>query len=291
MPLRLAGGLHALHLLGRGGLGPVYPPNAVADDDLWSAVRNAMRTEAAFLDSWLDRPPQTNELQRAGPVRAAAQWVAAHHGLPLEVWEVGASAGLNLNWDRFALHLGDQVFGPSDTPVALRPEWDGPLPPKLEPRVVAKAGVDLTPLDPATDHLRLKAYLWPDQADRLTRMEAALTLPQTPVDAGCAADWLEARLAQTRPAGQTLFLFHTIAWQYFPPDVQARATAALERAGAAATEDRPLAWFGIEADDATPGAGMVLRLWPGGTIHDAGRTDFHGRWVQWRLPPPAHGAP
>ena len=52
--------------------------------------------------------------------------------------------------------------------------------------------------------------------------------------------------------------------------------------GRAATDDAPLAWFGMEADGGR-GAGLTLRLWPGDRTLDAGRCDFHGRWVEWRL--------
>jgi hypothetical protein len=41
----------------------------------------------------------------------------------------------------------------------------------------------------------------------------------------------------------------------------------------------------MEADDATPGAGMTLRLWPGDLRFDMGRVDFHGRWVDWTPKP------
>ena len=79
---------------------------------------------------------------------------------------------------------------------------------------------------------------------------------------------------------------HTVAWQYFPPAVQARCASALARAGAAASAAAPLAHFGMEADGAAPGAALRLTLWPGGETLDLGRADFHGRWVDWRAPAP-----
>lgn len=281
LPLRLAGGLHALRLLDRGDLAPAYPPQDAADDRLWQAVSTALRSEEAFLLNWIRRAPQTNEIRRAATFRAAGQWLTARHGLPLELRELGASAGLNLHWDRFALDLGGRVDGPADAALTLAPEWRGALPPPAEPRIATRRGVDLSPPDPGRDRLRLLAYLWPDQPDRLARTEAALALPPAPVDAACAGDWLEA--LDPHAPGTCRLICHSIAWQYFPPDVQARARAAIERLGRAASDAAPLAWFAMEADGAGPGAALTLTTWPGGETRHAGRADSHGRWIDWTL--------
>ncbi|UWQ17620.1 DUF2332 domain-containing protein [Jannaschia sp. M317] len=284
LPLRLAGGLHALRLRGHGDLAKVYPPHAVPNDQLWATVSAVIRAEASTLDRWLDSPPQTNELRRAAVVRAVAQWLTALDGLPMEVLELGASAGLNLNFDRFALNLGGKRFGPHDPVITLAPAWTGAHPPDAEPVITDRAGVDLAPVDPASERMRLMAYLWPDQMDRLARMDAVLTLPAQPVDRGDAADWLETRLIAPQPANTRRFIYHTIAWQYFPPDTDLRARAALDRAGQAATAARPLAIFGMESDGQAPGAALTLRLWPGDHRVELGRVDFHCRWVDWRAP-------
>lgn len=280
LPLRLAGGLHALALHGHPGLGAVYPPQKADDEALWAAVSEALVDEAPFLLDWLDSPPQTNEIRRAAVLRATGQWLTARHGLPLELLELGASAGLNLHWDRYALALPGATFGPANPALTLTPDWSGSLPPQAEPTVASRRGVDLNPLSPVDDALRLRAYLWPDQPERMARTDAALALPPAPVDRADAADWLDALPAQT--TGTTRLICHTVAWQYFPPATQARATARIEAMGAAATPDAPLAWFGMEADGGH-GAALTLRLWPSGEMLDAGRADFHGRWVEWHL--------
>ncbi len=283
LPLRLAGGLHALRLMDRAALAPVYPPHAPSEDVLWSAISAALVAEEAFLLDWIDRAPQTNEPRRSAALRAAGQWLAARFRLPLDVMELGASAGLNLGWDRFALDLEGTRFGPSDAIVTLAPEWDGPLPPAVEPVIARRSGVDLHPADPVRDALRLRAYLWPDQPDRMARLDALLALPPNPVDPGDAGDWLDAKLAAPPEQGTCRLICHTVAWQYFPEATAARARAAIERAGAAATPSTPLAWFGMEADGPERGAGLTMRVWPGGETQAAGRADFHGRWVSWRL--------
>ncbi|GIT91072.1 hypothetical protein JANAI62_15270 [Jannaschia pagri] len=283
LPLRLAGGLHALVLQGHAELRAVYPPNQVSDDRLWQAVREALDTDYTFLDDWLASAPQTNELRRSIALRAVGQWLHHRFGYPLDMMELGASAGLNLNWDRFGLTLPGHRYGPDDAPFDLTPDWDGPMPPEGTPVVSARHGVDLRPLHPARDGLRLRAYLWPDQPDRLARMDAALALAPNPVDAGDAGDWITARLQRPTVPGTCRLIYHTVAWQYFPPDTDKTARMAIEAAGAAATDETPLAWFAMETDHTPPGARLTLRLWPGDLTLDAGRVDFHGRWMQWRL--------
>jgi hypothetical protein len=283
VPLRLAGALHGLVRDGAdAGLTAVYPPAEAPDDALWAAVEAALTRHEARLLRWLDSPPQTNEVRRSGALLAAAAWIAGRHPLPFVLSELGASAGLNLSFDRFALDAGGVRLGTADSPVRLAPEWRG-APPEPHPvRVTERAGVDLNPLDPQApgDRLRLLAYLWPDQPERLRLTEAAIALAGTRPDRGDAAEWLEARLATPRP-GRVHMVYHTIAWQYFPPATQARCRAALAAAGARATAQAPLAHVGLEADDTTGSAALSATLWPGGETRDLARVDFHGRWIAW----------
>lgn len=85
--------------------------------------------------------------------------------------------------------------------------------------------------------------------------------------------------------GALHLIFHTVAWQYFPPAAQAKGTALIEAAGARATPDTPLAWLRMEADTQTRGASVSARLWPGDHHIPLGRADFHGRWVDWSSDP------
>tara|TARA_R110002051_G_scaffold141578_1_gene214807 strand:- start:48978 stop:50021 length:1044 start_codon:yes stop_codon:yes gene_type:complete len=281
LPLRLTGGLHALALSGD-VLSASYPPHVVDDDILWSAVGDAMLRENVGLNSWVDSPPQTNEVRRAAVLIAVGHFLANQYGLPIRLSELGASSGLNLMWDKYGLDIDGARYGPSEATVVLSPAWTGPLPPTTTPVVAARRGVDLNPLNPklSKDALRLRAYLWPDQPNRLKLTEAAIAGFDATVDQADAIDWLADRL-DPEP-GTTHLIYHTIAWQYFPAEVQARGKAIIATAGANTTPQAPLAWFGMEPDGRGPGAAMVLRLWPGNLTINLGRVDFHGRWVQWQ---------
>lgn len=286
LPLRIAGGLHALVLSDRmPNLAAHYPPHNAGDDALIQAVLAAFVQEEAFLLDWMQSPPQTNEVRRSGALMPAAAVVAQRFDHPLWLSELGASGGLNLMWDHFALELPGGTLG-ADTPVlTLSPEWEGPLPPRNFPKIARRAGVDLNPLNPSDpkDFLRLTAYLWPDQPHRLKLTKAAASVMDAPLAKADAIDWLAQRL-RNAPDGHTHLIQHTVAWQYFPPKVQARGQRLIEEAGACATPTAPLAWLSMESDGDTQGAmgaALTLRLWPGDVTLHLGRADFHGRWVKW----------
>lgn len=278
VPLRLAGALHALKIEGL-ALAEVYPPEDVDDATLWNAVSRALVIHETRVLSWLNSAPQTNEVRRAAAILPALAVLHGLSDLPVELLELGTSGGLNLRADRFRLDLPGAALGRPEANVILSPEWTGHLPPLVLPEVVGRRGVDLSPLDTASaqGRLRLLAYLWPDQPDRMARTEAAIAeAMQTPADiaSGDAGAWLEAVLAEPAP-DRLRVVFHTIAWQYFPKASAERALAAM--AGARG----PLARIAMEADGAQ-GAALTLTRYPEGESRLLARVDFHGRWVDWR---------
>ena len=293
LPLRILGGLHALVLTGAcPELIACYPPNPrPTEAALGAAIEVALARHQGVLMRWLDNPPQTNEVRRSAVMIAAAHFLSAKFGLTdFVVSELGASAGLNLMWDKFRLDLAWGVLGPHGSPVRLDPEWRGPAPPLGEVSVIDRRGVDIAPLDPhnADDALRLTSYLWPDQPWRIERAREAIRLCDATVDKGDAAEWLEGRLATPHP-GAIHLVTHTVAWQYFPQETCDRALAALEAAGARASREAPLARLSMEGDARKgEGAPIELTIWPGGRTIKLGRVDFHGRWVDWNAPADAN---
>ncbi|WP_295177050.1 DUF2332 family protein [Shimia sp.] len=284
LPLRIAGGLHALVLQGKdAGLTAVYPPNQSDAAALQNVVLTALRTHDAFLTDWITHAPQTNEVRRSAVLIATAHLLANRFNLPIKLSELGASAGLNLMFDQFHLNVGNG-YGPQST-VTLAPQWTGPFPPKSDVTISYRRGVDLNPLNSADpdDALRLQSYLWADQEERLLRTQAAIALNTADLDQDDAISWLERRLTAPK-TGELHMVYSTVAWQYFPTDRQDHGTALMEAAGAQASEATPLAWLSYEADDITHGAALTLRLWPGNRTIPLGRADFHGRWVEWRAP-------
>ena len=279
VPLRLAGALHALRLEGL-ALSEVYPPREVPDDRLWSAVEAAFRDHEARLLEWLGQAPQTNEVRRASAILPAIAAACEGSDQPVELIELGCSGGLNLRCDRFRLDVPGGSLGDPASEVVLSPGWTGASPPVVLPTIAARTGVDVAPLDPATEAggLGLLAYLWPDQTDRLDRTRRAIDIARaTPaqIDKDDAGRWLERHLA-TPDRGLKRIVFHTVAWQYFPEATSRRALAAMDSATS------PLVRIGMEADGAEDGARLWMTRYPEGETVELGRADFHGRWIDWR---------
>ena len=292
LPLRLCGGLHALV---RSGLAPelaeLYPPRPVPTDAaLWSALEHAFAAEEAFILPWLNSPPQTNEVGRAGALMSGLLVVAAEFGLPLLLFELGASAGLNLILDRYGYRLGGVSAGDAGSPLQLAPQWQGPPPPGAAVRVAGRQGVDLHPLDVTCDGERLLAYVWPDQQERLHRLEKALAIAVADpprIDTGEVADWVEAQFEAAPAPGLARVVMHSVAFQYFPEASQRRISDRIEQAGALAGADAPVAWLRFEKEPGDRETSLRLRLWPGGGDRLLASCQPHGATIHWLVTPPA----
>lgn len=287
VPLRLAGALHAQVRAGHlPALARLYPPNPLPNAAaLADAVAHALEEADEVLLDWLQFTPQTNETARSAVLYAGFLAIAQRTQLPLQLFELGASAGLNLIADRYAYRLGGEAFGQAGSPLTLAPNWQGPPPPHAAVDVTARRGCDLSPLDVHNAHHRerLVSYVWPDQPERLARVEAAIAVAQREplhLDARDAASWVEATLPAEPVAGTARVLFHSIAWQYFPQPDQERITAHMHEAGARATADAPLAWLSFEqASQGKPR--LSLTPWPGGHSKVLAHADAHVRQVTW----------
>jgi hypothetical protein len=290
VPLRLVGGLHALVRRGRlPGLARCYPPNDLPDGAACRDVLDAALHDVDLeLAAWLERTPQTNEVGRSAALMSGLLVAAARHaGKPFALFELGASAGLNLMPDRYRYRLGNTDAGDPASPLLLAPEWEGESPPATTVRVVSGRGVDLHPLDvsDSADRERLLAYVWPDQQARLADLETALAIARADpphLDQGDAADWIEVNLGPAGEAGLIRVVTHTIAFHYFPPETQRRIEAHLAVIGAGATSDAPFAWLRFEFDlEAGNLPSLQLTLWPGGEKLKLAVGHPHGRALKW----------
>jgi hypothetical protein len=285
--LRLMGAVHRLVLQGEApALARSYPSAGRRADPeaAWPAFLALVEERFDAVSAGIDRPVQTNEVGRAAALVGGFLEVARLTARPLRVFEVGASAGLNLRWDRFFYEARGATWGPPESPVRLCSyNGDRPLPFDVEARVVERAGCDAAPVDPTTDdgRLTLLSYVWPDQAHRIRLLRAALDVAAetpAPVERAEAAAWTAERW---RPqAGAATVVFHSIVMQYLPDDRRAAFKRQVRARGAAeATPDAPLAWLRLEP--AGEEAALRLTIWPGGTEATLARCGFHGQNVRW----------
>jgi hypothetical protein len=288
LPLRAAGGLHALHLSGTADeLAPLYADAEDFNDA--TLVAGAIRRHDATLLPWLDGPPQTNEAGRSASFVAAMLWLADQRLPPrFDCLEIGSSAGINLMIDRYHYDLGGVQVGPQPGVLDFMPTWVGNHPPLRRIEFAGLKGCDVAPID-LTDPvqaLRLKAYVWPEHYERFARIEAAIAAAQeSPPDLvrANAAEFVETELKRPQEAGTTRVLMHSIVWQYVPQAQRSNVIAAMEAAGAQATRDRPLAWIALEANRDAHRHELVVRYWPGGeTERLLAHAHAHGAWIEWK---------
>ncbi|GAA0763388.1 hypothetical protein FHS52_002512 [Erythromicrobium ramosum] len=294
MPLRLAGGFHHLLLTGADDrLAEVYAGTITDQSAVDAMVLDLTHKFDALLVPWLDGPPQTNEAGRSASIMAGLLWLAQRVRAPrFDLFELGASAGVNTMIDRYFFRLGDTEVGPSDSPMRIIPEWRGASPPAPPAAfgIASVKGCDIAPINLADPEpaLRLKAYVWPDAGERMARIDAAIALAGVqPPDlvAADAGDFAAAMLARPAQAGRARVMFHSIMWQYMPAATQALITAAFEAAGAEATPETPLGWIALETDPATFRHELRVRLWDSdahqGEEHLLSQAHPHGAWVEW----------
>ena len=285
LALRLMGAVHRRVL--EGALPELEAHYAGRDPDpAWEAFRRALVEDAEAIRGLLGRPVQTNEVGRCAALLPGFLAVAAETGLPLRLLEVGASAGLNLRWDRYRYEADGFAWGDPGSPVSLRFQLEGTAPEPCGVTVAERRGCDRAPIDPADEdgRLTLLSYLWPDQRNRLERVRAALDLAAelpVQVDRAGAAEWTARRLAG-RAEGLATIVFHSIVMQYLPKAERSAFERSVEEAGGRADGDAPLAWLGMESDGER--AALRLRTWPGGEERRLGSAGYHGDLVEL-LPP------
>lgn len=291
--LRLAGALHAAVLSGMDARLAAAYPKAREDwsmELVWPAARAFLARERAWAADFIRSAPQTNETRRSIGLLAAFLAFADTWRGPLHMLELGASAGLNLNWDRFRYQTESWSWGPA-SPVTITTDWQGAPPPIDAPiEVASRSGCDLNPLhlNDSAERLRLRAYIWPDQPDRLARFDGAVALALahgTRVDRADALSWLERKLA-ARPGGGATVIYHSVFLQYPPREARQAIADLIRRVGESARADAPLAWVRAEPEALIDGVRGSIRkvidyiAWPGGERRIVGHADGHLRGFQ-----------
>lgn len=291
IPLRYLATGHRLALSGEA---PELAQHFASCGGLWSGgdptddfLEVVTRRRADFA-AGLTRQVQTNEVGRAVVLACGLGHIALTHGLPLRTLEVGASAGLLSRLPWFRVDTGLSICGPDDSLLAFGPEWIE-TPPTSMPAlidVVEQAASDAFPIDTKTPDgaLAIQSFVWPDQTERMARLRAALVVAgQHPleVERADAGEWLERRLAAPLPPGVTTVVFHSIVWQYLPPETRQAVRACLLTAGETATPSSPLCWLRMEPATATH-ADLRLTSWPGSEEILLAEVGYHGHRVHWR---------
>lgn len=250
------------------------------------------------------RSTQTNEVNRCVALRPAlAAAVRDLPDTPVALVELGASAGLNLGFDRYCL---PGRFGPPDSPVRLASEETGAAEPPFRaplPEVAWRRGIDQSPVSLAdADAVRwLEACLWPEQIERVERFRAAVRTARDDPPTVVAGDMVDAlaEVADAAPPDVHMVIWHSWALTYVARD---RRPALADAIASLAATGRPVTWVSAEAPgvvaavprpDVLPDASDELRYatllgmerFRGGrAVGDTqllARCHPHVRWIEW----------
>jgi hypothetical protein len=301
MPPMLLAGAHYLVLGGLDhALADVYAgrssaPAAPLFRDLCLGNRTAL------LEILNTRTVQTNEVGRSAILGPAITYTVPNG--PVQLIDVGCSAGLNLLCDRYRLDYGVHgVTGPNDSPVHVDCRVAAGSPPVARelPIIVDRMGIDLSPPDltDPDDAQWLLACVWPGTG-RFQRAARAIELgrsnPPTVLQ-GDALDILPGVLAGLGE-GQVVVL-NSWSFAYFSLEQRQAYVELLASAG----RDRPVVWLCMDAPgvvefpegESVPSPGgaesdVLSCVWfDGDTAPDAQVLAFvqsHGQSMVWNASP------
>nr|WP_306239561.1 DUF2332 domain-containing protein [Ornithinimicrobium cryptoxanthini] len=305
LALRLMAAVHRLVLTGGApDLAAHYSSVGGTGDPAaaWPTFRQVLVERVAEVRAGLASPPQTNEVGRSAALFGGLLQLLPD-GLPVRLFEIGASAGLNLLADHFTYLAADGGAWLPEAPrqpgeesgraggdrgVLLDPAWDRvPEDVAARVRIVERGGCDLSPIDATTEDgaLSLLSCVWPDQSARLARLRSALLVardePVSLVAAG-AGDYVES--LELREGAHTV-LWHSVMWQYLPHEEQQRVSARVQALGQAATEAMPFTHLAFEPRRLEPDGPhrfvVTATSWPFGQERILGEAPPHGVPVTW----------
>jgi hypothetical protein len=170
----------------------------------------------------------------------------------------------------------------------LRPQWRAESPPPdldALPPIGQRLGIDLHPVDAtdADERLWLRALVWPEHADRIVELDAALdavAADPPEIIAGDAIELLPRLDAERIPADVPVVVFHAMVQVHVPQEAQQAFHEAIE--GLAAR--RRLLHVSLEIPPPGPLGHVnahLLRLEDSeGPARDLALAQGHGRWIQ-----------
>ncbi len=254
--------------------------------DPYASFRALLEARAEWLRAFvLERQIQTNEPQRCWSLLPLFLTVAAMARRPLDLVELGTSAGLNLFWDRYRYHYMAGTWG-GDSPLVLHGEERSPVPGELleiKVEVSRRRSIDLDPVDAtSSDGLRLLDAFVRDDGYRARVRRASGVLSGEPPEL-IQGDYLEVlpALLEDREATSLTVLFQTHSTVYLSDDRRARLRAIVD----AAAKAGPLAWISTptpeEHGERRGDYPLELAIWPGHSRRIVARTSVRGEWLEW----------
>ena len=252
LPLRFMAAVHRLVLDDTlPELGEHYP-SAGGDGDVaaaWPLFKAALVEHQETLRELMTHGCQTNEVGRSAALLGGFLEVAHRSRLSLRLLEIGASAGLNLQWDRYRYESLEGAWGNPSSPVRFVSSFDVPPPLNRSADVVSRKGCDLNPIDVSSEAgaLSLRSFVWADQLIRLGLLDGAIEVArQSPVEVerSRASTFLEREANPVR--GAATVIFHSVFIQYVEEAERQRIAEAVADAQRRSTPQAPVYYLRME---------------------------------------------
>jgi len=232
------------------------------------------------------RRVQTNEVARCVFLLPAYNIVQQWTGRTIALAEIGTSAGLNQNLDRYGYKYHSEsssVLLRGDASVQLSTDCGPAVPASADriPDVAWRTGFDLHPIDVTDDDQArwLRALVWPDQVERHTRLEAAIRVAQEHPPVVSPGDAFEVvpELVEVAPKECALVVQHSFVLNQFSTADRERFYGLLDEQAAI----RPI--YRVGAEWTTRIRKTVLTITQHGKNRDTielGDVHHHGAWIR-----------
>ncbi|HUA08123.1 MAG TPA: DUF2332 domain-containing protein [Candidatus Acidoferrales bacterium] len=255
--VRLMGALHYLALRGEAPELAAHFPSCGGDGDdeaIWKIVEELLVSRRERIGELYAETPQTNEVLRATVLSAGLRAFARNTSLPLRLFEIGASAGLNTR-----IVGGDCV-------------------------IAERGACDLHPLDieDERDRMRLLSFVWADDAERIERLHQAIEIARASplvVEQADMFEWLPRRVSPK--ANTATVVMQSVVADHLTKEERARLAGIIGRIGESAQAASPFAWLRMEFDRPTRRYHTRLRSWPGGEDVLIASSTGHARDIEW----------
>ena len=276
LALRLLGALHRLVLNDTLPELASHYPSTGGDGDpaaAWPLFRLALVEHHTRIRDLLASGCQTNEVGRSAALLGGFLEAAHRTHLPLRILEIGASAGLNLRWDRYRYESAAGAWGDPASHLRFTHSFETPPPMERTADVVERKGCDLNPIDPTTEAgaLTLRSFIWADQLSRMAQLDGAIDVARevpAEVEKIDAATFVERELRRV-DEGVCTVVFHSVFTQYVDEPGRERIAAALRAS--------PAFHLSMEPEENT----FEIRL--NGEL--LGTSRAHGTHVRWLTTP------
>jgi hypothetical protein len=196
----------------------------------------------------------------------------------VHVVELGASAGLNLVFDRYRYRYKAGMWGPEDAPLELTGDERRPVPAELlgrELHVRSRVGIDLDPVDVSTDEgaRLLRSFVWAGQEERLARLDRAIEALRADPPELIRGDLVDVLPAVLERLTGLVLVFQTAVFHFLSEEARAAVRRILD------AHETVLVSAGKPRDDPRTWGMRIYR--PDRRREFVGHADYHGAWLDY----------